>query len=126
MNDKLVTLWEKTLGVLCFALAAASQAFIVHTETALFFSVLFLLVGLYEFFCAVQTTRAVQGSPRNGRPGKLWAKATGTLGSILDVAGVDRLTANPLSPQAPKRHRRTEPVVAETAPLPSDEASATR
>ncbi len=126
MNDRFVSLWEKTLGVLCLALAAGSQAFIPHTETALFFSVLFLLVGLYEFFCAVQTNRPGQVSPKHGRPGKLWAKATGTLGSILDVAGVDRLTANPLSPQAPKRHRRTEPVVAEPAPLPSDEASTTR
>ncbi|MHC4741679.1 MAG: hypothetical protein ACYS8Z_07200 [Planctomycetota bacterium] len=42
MNDKI-------LGVVLLALSAASQAFIEHDDTAMFYSVVFFLLGLYEF-----------------------------------------------------------------------------
>ena len=42
MNDKI-------LGVVLLALSAASQAFINHDDTALFYSVVFFILGAYEF-----------------------------------------------------------------------------
>jgi hypothetical protein len=42
MNDKL-------LGIIALGLSAASQAFIRHDDTALFFSVVFFAIGVYEF-----------------------------------------------------------------------------
>ncbi|MEX1232210.1 MAG: hypothetical protein WEB58_18335 [Planctomycetaceae bacterium] len=40
---------DKILGVVCFVLCAASQVFIRHDDTALFFSALFFVLGAYEF-----------------------------------------------------------------------------
>jgi len=40
---------DKILGMICFVLCAASQVIITHDDTALFFGVLFFLVGAYEF-----------------------------------------------------------------------------
>lgn len=40
---------DKILGVISFGLCAASQAFISHDDTAVFFGVLFFLIGGYEF-----------------------------------------------------------------------------
>ena len=40
---------DKVLGVVLLALCAASQAFIRHEATALFFSLLFGGLGVYEF-----------------------------------------------------------------------------
>lgn len=42
MNDKI-------LGVVLLGFSAASQAFIKHDDTAMFYSVVFLLLGGYEF-----------------------------------------------------------------------------
>jgi hypothetical protein len=39
---------DKALGIASLALCAASQAFIRHTDTALFFSLVFGAVGVYE------------------------------------------------------------------------------
>jgi hypothetical protein len=40
---------DKVLGVVLLGLCAASQAFIRHADTALFFSLLFGGLGAYEF-----------------------------------------------------------------------------
>jgi len=40
---------DKILGVISFVLCAASQAFIHHSDTAMFFSILFFIIGAYEF-----------------------------------------------------------------------------
>ena len=40
---------NKILGLVSFALCAASQVFIHHADTALFFGVLFFVIGAYEF-----------------------------------------------------------------------------
>jgi len=40
---------DKILGVVCFGLCAASQAFIRHDDTASFFGILFFVLGGYEF-----------------------------------------------------------------------------
>lgn len=42
MNDKI-------LGVVLLALSAASWAFIKHEDTAMFYSVVFFILGAYEF-----------------------------------------------------------------------------
>ncbi len=39
---------DKILGVVLLGLSAASQAFIEHPDTALFYSWLFGLIGVYE------------------------------------------------------------------------------
>lgn len=39
---------DKIIGVVCLALSAASQIWITHKDTALFFSFLFGVVGLVE------------------------------------------------------------------------------
>ena len=41
-------MYDKTLGVVALGLSAASQAFIAHQDTAMFFSVVFFVVGAYE------------------------------------------------------------------------------
>ncbi len=41
-------MYDKTLGLVALGLSAASQAFIRHDDTALFYSVVFFAVGLYE------------------------------------------------------------------------------
>ncbi len=40
---------DKVLGLVSFALCAASQAFLRHEDTALFFSLLFGALGVDEF-----------------------------------------------------------------------------
>jgi hypothetical protein len=40
---------DKILGVVSLALSAASQALIRHADTALFYSLLFGILGAYEF-----------------------------------------------------------------------------
>lgn len=40
---------DKILGLVSFALCAASQVLIRHGDTALFFGFLFFVVGAYEF-----------------------------------------------------------------------------
>ena len=40
---------DKTLGLIALALSAASQAFIKHDDTALFYSFVFFVIGAYEF-----------------------------------------------------------------------------
>jgi hypothetical protein len=40
---------DKTLGLVSLGLSAASHAFIRDHETALFYSVIFFVVSLYEF-----------------------------------------------------------------------------
>jgi hypothetical protein len=40
---------DKVLGLVSLALSAASQAFIRHDDTAMFFTVVFFAVGAYEF-----------------------------------------------------------------------------
>ncbi len=40
---------NKILGLSSFALCAASQVFIRHSDTALFFAVLFFAIGAYEY-----------------------------------------------------------------------------
>ena len=40
---------DKVLGLVSLGLSAASQAFIRHHDTAMFFSVVFFAIGAYEF-----------------------------------------------------------------------------
>ncbi len=41
-------MYDKTVGIVALGLSAASQAFIRHNDTALFFSVVFFATGVYE------------------------------------------------------------------------------
>ena len=40
---------DKILGLVAFVSSAASQVFIQHDDTALFYSVVFFVIGVYEF-----------------------------------------------------------------------------
>jgi hypothetical protein len=40
---------DKILGVVLLGLSAASWAFIDHHDTAMFFSIVFFVIGAYEF-----------------------------------------------------------------------------
>ena len=40
---------DKILGLIAFGLSAASHAFIQHHDTAMFYSVVFFAIGVYEF-----------------------------------------------------------------------------
>jgi len=40
---------DKILGLTSLGLSAASQAFIQHQDTAMFFAVMFFAIGVYEF-----------------------------------------------------------------------------
>jgi hypothetical protein len=40
---------DKILGVVLLALSAAAQAFIKHGDSAMFYSVVFFALGVYEF-----------------------------------------------------------------------------
>ncbi len=40
---------DKILGLVSLGLSAASQAFIRHHDTAMFYSVVFFAIGVYEF-----------------------------------------------------------------------------
>ena len=40
---------DKILGLIAFGLSAASHAFIRHYDTAMFYSVVFFAIGVYEF-----------------------------------------------------------------------------
>lgn len=40
---------DKVLGLASLGLSAASQAFIRHADTAMFFTVVFFAIGVYEF-----------------------------------------------------------------------------
>ena len=40
---------DKILGLIAFGLSAASHAFIRHHDTAMFYSVVFFAIGVYEF-----------------------------------------------------------------------------
>jgi len=42
-------MYDKILGLISLGLSAASQAFIRHHDTALFYSVVFFVVGVYEW-----------------------------------------------------------------------------
>ncbi|MHC4475374.1 MAG: hypothetical protein ACYTEL_07005 [Planctomycetota bacterium] len=44
---------DKILGVVSLGLSAACWAFIKHHDTAMFFSVVFFAVAVYEFFLGV-------------------------------------------------------------------------
>ncbi len=41
-------MYDKTLGIVALGLSAASQAVIRHDDTALFYSVVFFAIGVYE------------------------------------------------------------------------------
>ena len=41
-------MYDKILGLIALGLSAASQAFIHHKDTAMFYSVVFFAVGTYE------------------------------------------------------------------------------
>ena len=45
---------DKILGVVCLALSAVCQVLIGHADTAMFFSVVFFVLGAYEFFAGDQ------------------------------------------------------------------------
>jgi len=40
---------DKILGLVSLGLSAASQAFIHHDDTAMFYSIIFFAIGVYEF-----------------------------------------------------------------------------
>lgn len=40
---------DKILGLVAFVLSAASQVFIRHDDTAMFYSAVFFVIGVYEF-----------------------------------------------------------------------------
>ena len=40
---------DKILGLVSLGLSAASQAFIQHDDTAMFYSIIFFAIGVYEF-----------------------------------------------------------------------------
>jgi len=40
---------DKIIALVAFGLSAASQAFIRHDDTAMFYSVVFFVIGVYEF-----------------------------------------------------------------------------
>lgn len=40
---------DKILGLVAFGLSAASQVFIRHNDTAMFYSVVFFVIGVYVF-----------------------------------------------------------------------------
>jgi hypothetical protein len=42
-------MYDKILGTVLFSLSAASQVLIAHDDTALFYSILFFVLGVYEF-----------------------------------------------------------------------------
>ena len=43
---------DKIIAIISLGLSAASQAFIKHSDTALFFSAVFFVIGIYEFALA--------------------------------------------------------------------------
>ena len=53
MNDKI-------LGVVLLGLSAASQAFIRHDDSAMFYSVVFFLLGVYEFISGEMKERKLK------------------------------------------------------------------
>jgi hypothetical protein len=42
-------MYDKMLGLAALGLSGASQAFIRHDDTAMFFSIVFFAIGAYEF-----------------------------------------------------------------------------
>ena len=48
---------DKVLGIIAIGLSAASQAFIKHHDTAMFYSVVFFAIGAYEFILGELTQR---------------------------------------------------------------------
>lgn len=52
---------DKILGIVCLGFAAASQAWISHDDTALFFTALFLAVGGYELVLGDIRQRMTKG-----------------------------------------------------------------
>lgn len=58
---------DKILGVACLALSAASQAFIRHHDTAMFYSVLFFALGAFEYLLGHWSLLRLpsDGSPAN-------------------------------------------------------------
>ena len=51
---------DKIIGVVCLALSAASQIWIPHNDTALFFSWLFGIVGVVEIILGEIRQRRVK------------------------------------------------------------------
>ena len=59
---------DKILGVVCFALCGASQAFIRHSDTALFFGFLYFALGSYEFILGALRDPWLRGTVHSAKP----------------------------------------------------------
>jgi len=53
---------DKILGLASLGLSAACQAFIRHGDTAMFFSVIFFAIGVYEFILGEIKQRKLSSS----------------------------------------------------------------
>jgi len=53
---------DKALGLVSLGLSAASQAFIRHDDTAMFFTIVFFAIGAYEFILGEVKQRKLSSS----------------------------------------------------------------